>query len=62
MDGTITIGPAAATQKACDQAVMDQEQQYFAALAQAHTFEVSGGTTLTLRDASGAMQVTYSKQ
>lgn len=62
VNGTITIGPVAATQKACDAAVMQQEQQYFAALALAHTFDVSGGTTLTLRDSGGAMQVTYAQQ
>jgi heat shock protein HslJ len=62
VDGSIAIGPVAATQKACDAAVMDQESQYFAALANAHSFEIQGGTTLTIRDASGAMQVTYAKQ
>jgi heat shock protein HslJ len=62
VDGTIVIGPVAATQKACDPAVMQQEQQYFAALAKAHSFDVSGGNTLTLRDTGGAMQVTYAKQ
>ena len=59
--GTIAIGPAAATRKACEQPVMDQEAQYFTALGKADTYEIQG-TTLTLRDSSGAMQVTYTKQ
>jgi heat shock protein HslJ len=62
VDGSIVIGPVAATQKACDPAVMQQEAEYFAALAAAHAFDISGGSTLTIRDASGAMQVTYAKQ
>lgn len=61
-NGSLVIGPVASTQKACDPAVMQQEQQYFAALAQVHSFDISGGSTLTLRDAGGAMQATYSKQ
>ena len=54
----LKIGPLVSTQKACDQpaGVMDQEQQYLAALQNAATYEIAGDT-LTIRDASGAMQV-----
>jgi len=54
----LKAGPLASTQKACDQpaGVMEQEQQYLAALQNSATFEIAGDT-LTIRDASGAMQV-----
>jgi heat shock protein HslJ len=54
----LKIGPLAATQMACDKpaGVMEQEQQYLAALQNAATFEIAGDT-LTIRDANGAMQV-----
>ena len=57
----ITFGPMASTQMACDQATMDQETQFFAALTATKTYQVSG-STLTLRDSAGAMQVTAAKQ
>jgi heat shock protein HslJ len=56
----LTIGPIAATKKACADDVMTEENAYFAALGNVATFEVSG-TTLTLRDSSGAAQVTYTR-
>jgi len=54
----LKVGPLASTQMACDKpaGVMEQEQQYLAALQNAATFEIAGDT-LTIRDASGAMQV-----
>jgi heat shock protein HslJ len=54
----LKVGPLASTMMACDQpaGVMDQEQQYLAALQNAATFEIAGDT-LTIRDAGGAMQV-----
>ena len=54
----LKIGPLASTMMACDKpaGVMDQEQQYLAALQNAATFEIAGDT-LTIRDAGGAMQV-----
>ncbi len=55
----ITIGPIAATAKACEDAEVTQvEQEYFAALAAVTTYQVDGDT-LTLRDASGATQATF---
>ncbi|HYO44383.1 MAG TPA: META domain-containing protein [Candidatus Limnocylindrales bacterium] len=57
LDGTsLTVGPLATTMKACEQPVMDQEAQFLAALQTPTTVETSG-TTVTLRDASGATQV-----
>lgn len=57
LDGDkVTIGPLASTMMACDQAAMDQEQQFLTALQTPSTVESSGGT-VTLRDASGAMMV-----
>jgi heat shock protein HslJ len=54
----LKVGPLAGTQMFCDQpaGVMDQEQQYLAALQNAATFQIDGGT-LTIRDANSAMQV-----
>jgi heat shock protein HslJ len=59
VDGaTIAIQPIAATQMACDQAVMDQETAFLAALGKATTFAL-GERTLELRDADGALQVSF---
>ncbi len=58
LDGDkVTIGPLATTRKACDQAIMDQETEFLTALQTPATVEQSGGI-VTLRDASGATQVT----
>jgi heat shock protein HslJ len=57
----ITIGAVAATRMACAQDVMDQEQAYFTALANATTYSLSKNT-LELRDATGALQVDYTAQ
>ena len=55
----LKIGPAASTMMACEPAsVMTTEQQYFAALKKVATY-MRDGNQLTLRDASGATQVTY---
>ena len=53
-----TIGPIAATKKLCPDDVMTTEDAYFAALAATAKYKISGDT-LTLRDAGGATQVTY---
>jgi heat shock protein HslJ len=61
VDGNkISIGPAATTRMACEQAVMDQEQQYLAALATAATYQMSGDK-LELRTADGALAATFTK-
>ena len=54
----LKIGPLASTRMFCEKpaGVMEQEQQYLAALQNAATFEIAGDT-LTMRDAGGAMQV-----
>nr|WP_249420227.1 META domain-containing protein [Rhabdothermincola salaria] len=54
---TIAISDIATTMMACEPDVATLEQQYTAALETATTFELAG-TTLTLRDDEGAMQVT----
>jgi len=56
----IAIGPAATTMKACEQAVMDQEQQYLAALATAATYRIDG-SKLELRTADGALAASFTK-
>ena len=56
----IKIGPLASTMKACEQAVMDQEQQYLAALSTAATYRIDG-SKLELRTADGALAATFQK-
>jgi heat shock protein HslJ len=56
----ISIGPTATTQMACEQAVMDQEQQYLAALSTAATYRIDG-SKLELRAADGALAATFGK-
>ena len=56
----IKIGPAATTRKACEQAVMDQETQYLAALNTAATYRIDGNK-LELRTADGALAATFQK-
>jgi heat shock protein HslJ len=54
----LTIGPIGSTLKACEQDLMDTEQQYFAALGNVATYQLEGNQ-LTLRDAEGAVQVSF---
>jgi heat shock protein HslJ len=56
----LTIGPVGAQPTACEQAVMDTEQQYFAALAKVTTYQLEADQ-LTLRDADGATQATFTQ-
>ena len=61
LDGTsLTVGQLATTMMACEQAIMDQETKFLAALQTPTTVETSGAT-VTLRDASGATQVVLSR-
>ncbi len=59
-EDTISIVAIAATERACSEpeGVMEQEQQYFAALERADTWSVESGR-LELRDAGGALQASY---
>jgi heat shock protein HslJ len=59
--GQITIGPVASTKMACPEAETQIEQNYFTALGNATTYEIDG-TTLTLRDANGATQVSFTSE
>ena len=54
----LAIGPLATTKKLCEPDVNALEQRYLTALAKVATYEITG-TTLTLRDETGATQVTY---
>ncbi|MEJ2084234.1 MAG: META domain-containing protein [Acidobacteriota bacterium] len=56
----ISIGPAAATRKNCPEpeGIMDQEQQYLAALGRATKVMLSAGR-LELRDEEGSLQVSF---
>ncbi|UDY34768.1 META domain-containing protein [Dermatobacter hominis] len=55
--GAISFSEFASTMMGCDDAVMQMEDKYLAALAASTTVERSGDS-LTLRDDAGAMQVT----
>jgi heat shock protein HslJ len=54
----LTISNVATTRMACAAEAMTLESQYTAALAKVTTYSISG-VTLTLRDADGATQVTF---
>jgi heat shock protein HslJ len=58
--GTIAFGPLAQTMMACEDAIMQIEQEYTAALAASTVYAIDGAT-LTLRDAAGATQVTFAQ-
>ena len=55
-DGTIELGPIAATRMACPPAAMDQERRFFTALAGVRRYEFDRGV-LVLRDADGTVRV-----
>ncbi len=48
----VTVAPIAATQRACDETVMDQERAFFAALASVRKFDVDESGALRLFDTS----------
>lgn len=57
----LTFGVIAATARACaDPAIEEIEANYFAALPEVTTYEVDADR-LTLRDATGATQVTFTR-
>lgn len=56
----ITIGPAATTRKNCADNIMQQEQQYLAALSSAALYRLAGNK-LELRRTDGALAATYLK-
>jgi putative lipoprotein len=56
----ITIGPLASTMKLCDDAINQIEQEYLAAMGNVATYQIDG-STLTLRDADGATQATFTQ-
>lgn len=62
-DTTLKVGALASTQRACiaPEGINEQEAQYLAALQNSATYEIAGDT-LTIRDSSGAMQVTATKR
>ncbi|RIK16371.1 MAG: hypothetical protein DCC52_17750 [Chloroflexi bacterium] len=63
VDGaTLQVGPLGSTRMFCEtpQGVMDQEAQFLAALQNSATYDISNDI-LTIRDASGAMQVVASR-
>ncbi|MDH3676069.1 MAG: META domain-containing protein, partial [Anaerolineae bacterium] len=59
---SISIGPAATTRKLCDQpgGIMQQEQQYLAALETAATYSIRGDR-LELRTSSGALATSFKR-
>lgn len=54
----ITISALAITEMACPEPAMEIEQMYVAALSSVTTYQLEG-STLTLRDAAGATQATF---
>ncbi len=61
-DGTVQVGPIAATKKACSEPanVMEQESQYLAALQSAATYQLQDDS-LTVQNADGEMAVQYER-
>ena len=59
----ITIGPLASTMMACSDpaGIMDQEQQYLAALQTAATYQIEGNV-LELRTSDGALAADFNKK
>jgi len=57
----LTMRPAALTRRACPPPVMEQEQQYMAALARVATYRFDADR-LELRSAAGSLEVSYRRQ
>jgi heat shock protein HslJ len=62
-DGSITIGPAASTRKFCaePEGIMEQEQEYLAALESAAVYRMDGDN-LEFRTADDAMAVLFTRR
>ena len=61
IDGnTITFGPLAATRKMCVPALMDQEQKFFAGLADVKSYRLEG-PYLFLDDAEGTPRLKFTR-
>jgi uncharacterized lipoprotein YbaY len=58
---SISIGPLATTFRACESAISTQEQAYLAALQASKTYAITANE-LELRDAAGALQVSFVAQ
>jgi heat shock protein HslJ len=56
----LAIRPAALTRRACPAPILEQEQQYVAALGATAMYRIDGDR-LELRSASGALQVSYER-
>jgi heat shock protein HslJ len=59
-DDRISVGPAMTTRMHCAEpdGIMDQEQEYLAALSRAQVYELTDNA-LKLRDENGSLQVNY---
>jgi heat shock protein HslJ len=59
-DGSISVGPLATTRMMCSdpEGIMEQEQEYLAALQSAATYRMDG-TTMEMRTAEGSLAVTF---
>jgi len=60
-ENSLVLGPLSVTSMACEEPAMTTESDYLAALDRVATYEITG-STLTLRDLSGAAQVTYQRK
>ena len=56
--GSIELATISSTRKACDEPIMEQEQNYYTALENSSVY-IMRGITLELRDASGALQIQF---
>ncbi|MCJ7661058.1 MAG: META domain-containing protein, partial [Anaerolineales bacterium] len=61
-DDNITIGPAGSTRMACPEpeGIMEQEQQYLAALETAATYKITG-LAMEMRTSEGSLVATFKR-
>lgn len=60
-EDTLTLGPLIVTERACEPPLMEQERLYLDALQRVASLSL-GAQVLELRDADGAVQVSYQSQ